>query len=183
MKLKPLAFALGLIGLFFFSKGLIAQDDLKLSERILPADPENFFKTEGYFNWCGSVVKGEDGKYHLFYSRWPEASKFSGWLLFSEVAHAVADSPAGPWEYRETVLEGSGPGHWDAITAHNPKIKHFEGKYYLYYASTHLNPPGDFAKDKLWQISKQGPQDPLWKSDLRPNQRTGVAVASSLNGP
>ncbi|MBN7811217.1 glycoside hydrolase family protein [Algoriphagus sp. H41] len=169
---------------FFLVLGqALAQDDLKLSERILPIGPEHIFKTEGYFNWCGSVVKGADGRYHLFYSRWPEATKFTGWLLFSEVARAVSDSATGPWDYQETVLTGRGPGYWDAITAHNPKIRYYEGKYYLYYISTRLDGDPDFSDQDLWEISKTSRTHPLWKSDLRPNQRSGVAVAESLDGP
>ncbi len=67
----------------------------------------------------------------MFYSRWKKEYGFLGWLTHSEVAHAVPKNPAGPWEYKETVLKGRGKGYRDAITAHNPKIKYFEGKYYL----------------------------------------------------
>lgn len=128
------------------------------------------------------MVKGKDGKFHLFYSRWPKSSKFTGWLLFSEVAHAISESPTGPWEFKETVLVGRGKGHWDAITAHNPKIKYFEGKYYLYYIATNLGERRDYSQGDLMEISQTGYSHPDWKI-LRPNQRTGVAVSSSLEGP
>ncbi|WP_225443962.1 glycoside hydrolase family protein [Echinicola arenosa] len=161
------------------SKG---QDSLSLSKYIQPARQENIFKTEGYYNWGGSVVKGEDGKYHLFYSRWPKSTQFSGWMVYSEIAHAVSDQPTGPWEYKETVLEGRGKGYWDAITAHNPKIKCFEGKFYLYYISTNLGENEDYTEDDLREISHSRMSHPGRKA-ARSNQRTGVAVATSLNGP
>ena len=150
-------------------------------DQIQPLPVENMFRDEAYYQWCSSVIQDEDGQYHLFYSRWKRAYGFTGWLTHSEVAHAVSDSPAGPWTYRETVLKGRGSGHWDAITAHNPKIKFFKGKYYLYYISTNM---GDRAFDEavLVETAKAGYTHPNWKI-LRPNQRTGVAVASSLNGP
>ncbi|PWJ58264.1 hypothetical protein CLV98_104122 [Dyadobacter jejuensis] len=149
--------------------------------KITDIDDTNIFRTKDYYNWCGSIVKSEDGLYHMFYSRWPKATKFTGWLLYSEVAHAVSTTPSGPWEYKETVLKGRGAGHWDAITAHNPKIKFFEGKYYLYYISTNM---GDraYSEDELMEISHKGYTHPKW-GILRPNQRTGVAVATSLEGP
>jgi len=49
-----------------------------------------------YNIWCGSEIKGDDGKYHLFYSRWPRNLGHIAWVTHSEVAHAVSDSPFGP---------------------------------------------------------------------------------------
>ncbi len=172
--------------LFLLSLGFMAMaqthpDQLFFKDRLQPLTGDNVFKSADYFNWCSSIIKGEDGQYHLFYSRWPKKYTFYSWLTHSEVAHAVADSPTGPWQYRETVLQGRGKGHWDAITAHNPKIKSFEGKYYLYYISTNLGDK-DYNEQALIETARVGYSHPNW-SILRPNQRTGVAVAKSLNGP
>ena len=137
------------------------------------------FKSENYFNWGGSIIKGEDNKYHLFYSRWKKEYGFLGWLTHSEIAHAVAEFSWGPYEYKETVLKNRGK-QWDAITAHNPKIKFFDGKYYLYYISTHIN--GEkWSEEKMAKIPFKGYSSKEW-GILRNNQRTGVAVAKSLNG-
>ena len=151
---------------------------LKFNYELVTDD--NVFTDPDYFNWGSSIIKGEDGRYHLFYSRWKE--DFSAWLTFSEVAHATSDNPSGPWEYKETVLKGRGKGYWDAITAHNPKIKYFNGKYYLYYISTNL---GDLSYDEQDLYDTHGKslsQSPIRKT-LRENQRTGVAVSNSLEGP
>ena len=156
-------------------------DDLYLYDRISPISEDQIFKTEGYFNWGASILKGEDGQYHLFYSRWKKEYGFTGWLTHSEVAHATSSSPAGPWEFKETALEGRGEGHWDAITAHNPKIKYFEGKYYLYYISTNMGGKA-VSEEVLIETAHTGYSHPNWKI-LRPNQRTGVAVSNSINGP
>jgi len=117
----------------------------------------------------------------MFYSRWKREYGFYAWLTHSEVAHAVADGPSGPWKYKETVLQGRGGHGWDAITAHNPKIKYFNGKHYLYYIGTHLSGTS-YTNEELVETAKAGYSHPNWKI-LRPNQRTGVAVASSLDGP
>jgi alpha-L-fucosidase len=174
-------FALSLLSFFFLSANAQKPDDLFIRDRLQAVSEDNIFKTEGYYNWCTSMVKGDDGKYHLFYSRWKKDYSFYGWLTHSEIAHAVSDSPAGPWKYKETVLKGRGKGHWDAITVHNPKIKRFEGKYYLYYCSTNL---GDkpYTEEDLIETAHTGYDHPNWKI-LRPNQRTGVAVSNSLSGP
>ena len=168
----------------FLTDGAFAQerpDTLFFKDRLQPLSKENIFKTEGYYNWGASIIKGKGGTYHLFYSRWKKEHGFTGWLTHSEVAHAVSKSPSGPWKYKETVLSGRGNPHWDAITAHNPKIKYFEGKYYLYYIATNL---GDrpYAEAELAETARVGYKHPNW-AILRPNQRTGVAVSNSLNGP
>ena len=52
-------------------------DDLFFKDRLQPVTEANIFKTEGHYNWCSSVIKGPDGQYHLFYSRWKKAYKFN----------------------------------------------------------------------------------------------------------
>jgi hypothetical protein len=156
-------------------------DNLFLRDRLEPVSENNFFKTEGYFNWGASIIKGKDGNYHMFYARWKKEYTFTGWLTHSEIAHATAKTPIGPWKYKETVLEGRGKSFWDAITAHNPKIKYFEGRYYLYYISTNMGDQ-DYTEEDLIETAHTGYNHKYWKI-LRPNQRTGVAFATSLKGP
>ena len=135
------------------------------------------FSDPDWYTWCPSVIE-EGGKYHMFYSRWKKSDGFLGWLRYCEVAYAVADKPEGPYKYVKTALKGRGvkSGAWDAITAHNPKIKKFGDKYYLYYISTN----GITDEDQLRKANSYGHKD--WKI-IRENQRTGVAVADSLMGP
>ena len=156
-------------------------DILFLKDHLQPLTQDSVFRSADYYNWCSSIIKGDDGKYHLFYSRWPREYTFFAWLTHSEVAHAVSDFPSGPWTYRETVLQSRGPGHWDAITVHNPKIKCFGGTYYLYYVSTNLG-GREYSNEELVETARVGYNHPNW-AVLRPNQRTGVAVAESLDGP
>lgn len=156
-------------------------DDLQISDKIPVLSEDNIIKTDGYYNWGGSIYKDDDGIYHLFYSRWKKEHRFYGWLTHSEIAHATAERPKGPWTYLRTELKSHGKGHWDAITAHNPKIKYFEGKFYLYYIATNFGDK-DYTEEELYETSQVGYDHPYWKI-LRPNQRTGVAVSNSINGP
>jgi hypothetical protein len=137
----------------FISSGFAkvsAQDDLDL-HRILPKDikKSEIFISDSFYTWCGSAIRGEDGKYYLFYSRWPHGKHtldddslnyifngFSGWLKYSEIACAVAKKPCGPYHFVKTILKGNGdPKTWDRYTMHNPQIAHFGKYYYLYYIS------------------------------------------------
>ena len=44
------------------------------------------FRMEGYWVWCGSVIKGDDGRYHMFASRWPKDITFHpGWMTNSRL--------------------------------------------------------------------------------------------------
>jgi len=53
-------------------------------------DPERFV-------WGGSVIKGDDNKYHMLYSTWEcgdSIPHFSdSWVLHSKIAYAVSDYP------------------------------------------------------------------------------------------
>lgn len=131
---------------------VILVDDLSFENRLPVLNTEtNILDDEGVIEWGGSVIKGEDGKYHMFYAKWAAGCKdripedvekhrfcdFGGWLKYSEIAHAVSDNPNGPFKYTNTILKGTHKkGDWDEFTAHNPHIKKFGNKYYLYYIGT-----------------------------------------------
>jgi len=156
-------------------------DNLNLSSMILPVDTSLFVKDKLWYNWCNSVVKGEDGKYHLFYARFPKSVGFNSWLVFSEIAHSVGDTPVGPYVYKETVMPPR-PGHWDAINAHNVKVEKFGEKYYMYYISTNNKGIGELNDSTLRAVGRTGFGHSLWMP-IRNNQRSGVAVSNSVNGP
>ncbi|NJB83662.1 glycoside hydrolase family protein [Wenyingzhuangia aestuarii] len=157
------------------------KNSLNLHQMMEPMSKDGIFRDSLYHHWGGSIIKDKQGQYHLFYSRWKRAYTFNGWLTFSEIAHAVSTAPKGPWKYKETVLKGRGKGSWDEITAHNPKIKYFNGKYYLYYIATNLGGK-EYTQQDLITLSTAS----LKNTDrglLRKHQRTGVAVSNSIDGP
>ncbi len=143
------------------------EDELDFRSLIQPTAEENRFIDEDYFIWGGSVVKGDEGKYHMYYSRWPRKCGFSAWVTHSEIAHAVADSPTGPFQHQDIALPVRGKTYWDGLCTHNPTVKRFGGKYHLYY----MGNTGD------------GKEMTGLNWVHRNNQRVGVAVADSPNGP
>lgn len=91
------------------------------------------FAMEGWFVWCGAAIES-GGTYHLFASRWPEATKFpEGYRTHSEIVRATADHPEGPYIFREVVIGRREAGPWDSGMAHNPAIYRVGGTYVLYY--------------------------------------------------
>ena len=156
-------------------------EQVTLSDKIQPITDKNIFRDTECFNWCSSIIKGRDGKYHMFYSRWERCKSFDAWLTHSTIAHAISDNPEGPYKYHETVLDFEKEKYkaGDMITAHNPKIKFFNGKYYIYFISTKMN--RDISNNELLETAKVGSQHKNWKI-LRENQRTYVAVCEEING-
>jgi len=148
---------------------------LNLRERMLPAPVNGGFRMEGYWVWCGSVIKGEDGRYHMFASRWPKDQKMHpGWLLNSEVVRASSDTPEGPYTFEEVVLPARGAQYWDGRMTHNPHITKSGDTYVLYYTgSTH---PFEDPTEEV------GLNDPI-VIVARANKRIGIATSKSVFGP
>ena len=140
---------------------------LNLATMFQPVPQTAKFIDDAWFIWGGSLVKSvDDGKYHMYYSRWPKELGMSAWVTHSEIAHAVSDSPFGPFEFKDVALPFRGRGFWDGAVTHNPTIHFFNGKYYLYYMGT----TGDIdAENQYWEH--------------RNKQQIGVAVAENPDGP
>jgi hypothetical protein len=66
---------------------------------VLPRDPENGLEDSTMKQWCywdGQIIKGPDGKYHMFASRWDQSRGHSGWSG-SAAVQSVSDKPIGPY--------------------------------------------------------------------------------------
>lgn len=120
------------------------------------------FAMEGYHVWCGTVLRGPEGRYHLLFSRWPKAQGHNGWVTHSEIGYASADDPLGPFRFEGLALAGAGGDAWDRDVTHNPTMLEHEGKYYLYYI-------GNYGNGEYW--------------DHRNRQRIGLATADHPSGP
>ena len=147
----------------------------KLSDHMLPAPVGSGFEMDGYWVWCGSVVKGEDGRYHMFASRWPQKYPMHpGWLVASEIVRASCDTPDGKYQFEEVVLPARGPQYWDGRATHCPQITKIDGRYVLFY--TGMTHP--FNEPEL-PLSSLDPRVLISRS----NKRTGIAVSDSVFGP
>ena len=85
---------------------------------VLPRDPRNGLEDPTMKNWCywdGSIVKDDDGKYHMYASRWTQAQPHgNGWKEHSKGMHAVSDHVMGP--YQDMGLTWP---HWKEGLGHN----------------------------------------------------------------
>jgi len=140
---------------------------------IQPVPESAILEMDHWYVWGGSAVRDEEGKYHLLFSRWPKKTGMEGWVTHSEIARAISKSPLGPYKFQGVALPARGKNYWDGDVTHNPTVKRFGDKYYLYYNG---NREFDY-KDKV----SEKKYSKWWRH--RNNQRVGVAVADQPNGP
>ena len=106
---------------------------LNFQEMMQPVARHSLFKREDVNVWCGSIAKGKEGQYYLFYSYWSKESNDWGWVEDGGIGLAVSESPTGPFTDLGTIFSGAGGSAWDAHAVHNPCCVEIDGKYYLYY--------------------------------------------------
>lgn len=147
-------------------------DQYDFSKKILPIETKNIFSDSTFNIWCGAVIRGKNGKYYMFYSRWPRVQGHFAWIPNSEIALARSDKPEGPYKHLKVVFEKRGVKYWDGVCTHNPAVVAFQGKYYLYYMGSTGNSvvkmPASMQDNNWWEY--------------RNNQRIGVAVSTNLEG-
>lgn len=167
--------AMAAVGLASVPKAVFAQTDRHaFIEKLLPAPVNGGFSMPDYWIWGSSVIKGDDGKYHMFADRWEKVIGFHGWVTHSEVVHAVSDTPEGPYTFSEVALPKRGVEFFDGLVTHNPRIIRFNGRYWLYYFGTTYDFPVPDAHT-AWQDD--------WFERAWMNKRIGIAWSDSLYGP
>jgi hypothetical protein len=97
--------------------------------------------------WDGQILKGPDGRFHLFASRWDQARGHNGWFGSSAV-HAVSDDVVGPYLDQGLCWPDNQGGKGHNVTA----LVLADGRYAVVVSETR---PGDvFVSQSLdgpWQ--------------------------------
>jgi len=108
-----------------------------------PAVEGSGFHMDGYYVWCGSVVK-EDCMYYMFASRWKRELGFpQGYMHGSEIVLAKTDDLSKPFEFERVIISARDKSFWDGTMAHNPCIVKTSSGYVLYYIGS-----SDGSKEK-----------------------------------
>lgn len=136
------------------------------------------FTLKDHFVWGGAPMQGEDGRYYMVFSAF-ECGKhcFSdAWVLGSKLGLAVSDRPDGGFEFVCFFMNADGfrpdRSAWDAQTAHNPHLRKFGGKYYLYYIG---------ADDPLGRVPIRAGKDGLrLRERVQQNLKIGVVEFDSF---
>ncbi|MCT4587155.1 MAG: glycoside hydrolase family protein [Carboxylicivirga sp.] len=143
------------------------------ANKLLPAVKGGGFYDPDYWIWGSSVIKGEDGHYHMFASRWSKKYGFGNWVTNSQIVRAVSKTPEGPYDFQEVVTPIRGKEYWDGLCTHNPRVIKYKNQYLLYYFGTTYNFPVPTDNNK-----PKGGFKEAWS-----NKRLGVAVSDSVFGP
>ncbi|ANQ51972.1 sucrase [Flammeovirga sp. MY04] len=171
--ISKLALKMVLASLFFivFTQLSKKKEPEEYSLKLGEASVHSKFEDKEWSHWGGSIVKDEEGIYHLFYSRWKKDLGWA-WVTHSEIAHAISTSPQGPFTFKDVTLPVRSEEYWDGLCTHNPTVHQFNGKYYLYYM-------GNTGDGQVMGTPGKIKLNPIHRN----NQRIGVAVADHPNGP
>ena len=93
------------------------------AEGVVPRYVDNGIENREWSFWGGNILRGKDGKYHLFVCGWREDSPrgHNEWPD-SFVFNAVSDNTAGPFTVTDTIGRG-----------HNPEaFRLADGRYVIY---------------------------------------------------
>ena len=144
-------------------------------DRIRAAPRGGGLAMEGYWVWCGSVIRGDDGRFHMFAARWPKRYPFfDGYRLYSEIVHATSDKAEGPYVVCGAALPPRGEHYWDGRMTHNPAILRRGDTYLLFYIGTTWTGP-EVGPGELGSSSKP--------AESYAGIRIGLATSRSLYGP
>lgn len=84
-----------------------------------PRDTKNGLEdvtVKQWYYWDGQLIKGPDGRYHLFASRWDQARGHNGWFG-SKAVHAVSENLIGPYVDKGLCWPNSQGGKGHNVTA------------------------------------------------------------------
>ena len=139
---------------------------------VSPRDPKNGLEDETMTKWDywdGQIIKGRDGKYHMFASRWDQAKGHNGWFS-SQAVHAVSDKLIGPYIDKGLCWPDNEGGKGHNVTA----LVLPDGRYAIVVSETR---PGDVFVSK----SLDGPWNYLGRIQVAANEFSGEGRMSNVS--
>jgi hypothetical protein len=157
------------------SPGFMGASCSALNNATPPVVGSGFVSPTGDHAWGSQVIKSpEDGKYHMLVSVYPGyLDFFTSWLTAARIAHAVSDTPEGPFTQTGMALDYGAETDWDRSVMNPKVIRAPDGTYLLFYVGDTYPGP--------WPT----PQNPVPVPLPLPQslQRIGVAYSSTPEGP
>ncbi|MFC3122727.1 glycoside hydrolase family protein [Agaribacter flavus] len=142
------------------------------SDAVQMRDPANGLESSApdYCYWDGQIVKADDGKYHMYASRWDQSYPHGkGWKVGSKAIHAVSDKAIGP--YKDTGLAWP---YWQDGKGHNViGLRLKDGRYAI--VSSEITPGNVFVSDK-----PDGPWDYLGEIQTAATKLNDTEAATGL---
>lgn len=141
----------------------------KADSRVLVG--ESVFQLDDHFVWGASPIKASDGKYYIVYAAFESGSHAFGnaWVLGSKLGLAVSEQPDRNYKSLGIFYNKDGyapdTSTWDAQSVHNPHIRFFNGKYYIYHTGS-IDPGNDLVKSSTGTLDR--------RSRIQQKQEIGV---------
>ncbi len=113
----------------FESKAPLVSKGVWGDKNVIPRDTTNGLEDTSLKKWCywdGGIVKDDDGKYHMYASRWSQSFHHGyGWNNDSKGIHSVSDNLFGP--YKDLGLTWP---KWNKGSGHNViGLRMHDGRY------------------------------------------------------
>lgn len=149
-------------------QGELVSEGIWGASGVLPRDIKNGIEDADMSDWCywdGSIVKADDGKYHMYASRWSQTHNHTvGWKVESKGMHAVSDKAIGPYK----DLGETWP-HWKNGQGHNViGVRMHDGRYAMVSSEINKgdihvsdNPNGPWEHLGVIQIDYNGYKETL----------------------
>ena len=122
------------------------------ADSVRPRFVDNGIERPDLSFWGGNIVRGDDGRYHLFVCGWPERSE-KGHMTWpaSTVYHTTSTRPWGPYTIADTIGKG-----------HNPEVyRTDDGRYVLFTLA-------DYGQFHIWHRSSDLYIKDVQTGDIRP---------------
>ena len=139
---------------------------------VWPRDPQNGLEDISNQLWCywdGQILKGPDGKFHLFASRWPENKGHNGWWE-SFALRAESDHIMGPYTDKGMCWPDNQNGKGHNVTA----LGLPDGRYAVVTSETR---PGDVFVSK----NITGPWEHLGQIQVATNEFSKLGRMSNVS--
>ncbi len=122
-----------------------------------------------YCYWDGGIIKGKDGKYHMFASRWDQSAGHNGW--FGSVAiHATSSNLYGPYTDQGMCWPNDQGGKGHNVVPLQLK----DGRYAIVVSETR-RPADIFVSNSL-----DGPWSKLGSMSIASNSYSSLFTASNV---
>jgi len=137
----------------------------------------NGYRNASGASWGGSVIRADDGSYHMFVSFMDKDCSLASWKFNSVIHHAVSQNPDGPFTFKEVVFKEF---------AHNPTITRApDGTYLLYHIgeSLYSSEMDLYVKDCRLGSESNPEHSGNVGGPKNFDARIRLATAKSLDGP
>ena len=160
-----------------------------------PRDPDNGLEDvtmKQWDYWDGKILRGPDGKYRMFASRWDQASGHRGWFG-SQAVEAVSDTALGPYHDNGLCWPDDEGGKGHNVTA----LRLSDGTYAIVisetrngdvYTSKSIDGPWKHAgpievdQSKVHSLRTPGDNSPLQGPNPKPWHGSNVSLMQRPDG-